>query len=129
LKKGAKPNYFHRPEDQKNALHVAAENGYNDIVTLLYEHGAVIDSIAASSKSTAVMLATQNDFPETVKILIDLGANLQIGEFLLSAEHYHCFTFIKYSQLMATATQHCTKLATLALLKLPDTFCKQMIVL
>lgn len=36
LSKGAKPNFFYRPEDNKNALHVAAENGYLIVILIKY---------------------------------------------------------------------------------------------
>ena len=32
LKAGAKPNYFYRPEEQKNSLHIAAEKGYLEVL-------------------------------------------------------------------------------------------------
>lgn len=43
---GGKPNFFHRPEDQKNALHVACENGNAEIVEILLKNGALYDAIA-----------------------------------------------------------------------------------
>ena len=39
LKKGAKPNYIHHPDEQKNSLHVVCENGYYDIAKLLLDNG------------------------------------------------------------------------------------------
>lgn len=43
LNEGGKPNYFYRPEDSKNSLHVAAENGYAEVCEMLLNHGAVVD--------------------------------------------------------------------------------------
>lgn len=40
---GGKPNYFFRPEDLKNSLHVAAENGYVEICEVLLSHGAAVN--------------------------------------------------------------------------------------
>ena len=79
LKKGAKPNYFHRPEDQKNAFHIAAENGNCDMLELLVEHGAVVDAVVATTKDTAFMLAAQQGHLEVMKLLQRLGANINAG--------------------------------------------------
>jgi ankyrin repeat protein len=76
LKKGAKPNFFHRPDDGKNALHVTAENGSIDILRLLLDHGAVVDALAAPHQSTALIYACQNDHIEVVKVLLAAGANV-----------------------------------------------------
>lgn len=43
LSDGGKPNYFYRPEDSRNSLHVAAENGYAEVCEMLLTHGAVVD--------------------------------------------------------------------------------------
>lgn len=76
LKKGAKPNYFYRPEDQKNALHIASEKGFIDIVEILLKSNAEVNSISSSDQTTALILACQNDKPELIKLLIKYGANI-----------------------------------------------------
>lgn len=76
LAKGAKPDYFHNPEDSKNALHVAAENGKKDIVESLLNAGAQINAIAASSKNTALILAASNEHEGVVKLLLSKGADV-----------------------------------------------------
>mmetsp|Transcript_13922 Transcript_13922/g.20821 ORF Transcript_13922/g.20821 Transcript_13922/m.20821 type:complete len:274 (+) Transcript_13922:102-923(+) len=75
IDKGAKPDFFYNPEDSKNALHVAAEEGYTDIVRELLKDGACVDCIVLGSKDTALHLATRNQHTEVVKILIDAGAS------------------------------------------------------
>lgn len=77
LNKGARPNFFFRPEDQKNALHVAAEHGHLEIVELLLDHGAVVNAIAATDKSTPLILAAHlpNNVP-VIEKLIHAGANV-----------------------------------------------------
>lgn len=76
LQKGAKPNFFYRQEDGKNSLHVAAENGFVDIVQVLLDNGAAIDSVASSSQGTAIIFASANDRLDIVKLLIKYGANV-----------------------------------------------------
>jgi ankyrin repeat protein len=76
LGKGGSPDYFHRPEDQKNSLHVAAENGHTDVVVALLEHGVQVDSIAITTKSTALIFASQNEEPMVTKLLLQAGAKV-----------------------------------------------------
>ncbi len=77
LNKGAKPNFFYRPEDQKNALHVAAENAHSEVVELLLSHGAVVNAIASTDKSTPLVLAAHHDNNVTViEKLLNAGATI-----------------------------------------------------
>jgi len=76
LAKGGKPNYFHRPEDQKNSLHVASEGGHGEIVQMLLSHDANVDCIVATSQATALILAAQNNNPKVIEILIAHKANV-----------------------------------------------------
>lgn len=80
LKRGAKPNFFFRPEDQKNALHVAAEHGFVDIVKLLLQHGAEVNSVATTDQSSVLTLAAHNDNPALIKILLEHGAAIDHGK-------------------------------------------------
>ena len=82
LTNGANPNFFHRPDDQKNALHVASENGHDSVVQCLLEHGAVANSIAATDQSNALNLATRNPrcSAQLVELLIDHGADPSHGK-------------------------------------------------
>ncbi len=82
LKRGAKPNFFFRPDDQKNALHVAAEHGFVDIVKLLLRHGAEVNSIATTDQSSALTLAAHNDDPNVIKVLLEAGASIDHGTYL-----------------------------------------------
>jgi ankyrin repeat protein len=79
LDAGAKPNFFFRPEEQKNSLHIAAEKGFSDIVEVLILHGAVVNSIAASDQTTALILAAQNRHLDAVERLISSGAHIEAG--------------------------------------------------
>eukprot|EP01035_Chromulina_nebulosa_P025176 gene25176-32845_t len=79
LKNGAKPNFFHRPEDNKNSLHVASEHGYDDIVELLIKHDAVVDGKVTSTYDTPLLLACRNNHITTVQLLIKHGANVNTG--------------------------------------------------
>lgn len=78
IKKGGKPNYFYRPEEQKNSLHVAAENGFLEVVQTLLNHGAVVDCRAGSNQATALILAATNTSVEVVKCLLDAGAHVEV---------------------------------------------------
>lgn len=79
LKQGAKPNFFFRPEDQKNALHVAAEHGFADVVGLLLRHGAEVNSISTADQCSALTLAAHNDDPTLIKMLLESGAHIDHG--------------------------------------------------
>lgn len=76
LKKGAKPNFFFRPEDNKNALHVASEKGYLEVVQLLLDNGAEVNSKTASDHYTALILAAQHENSAVTKLLISAGADI-----------------------------------------------------
>lgn len=76
LEQGAKPDYFYRPEDSKNSLHVAAEQGYLDIVKELIRGGAHVDCLVVSTKETAFLLAVKNSHLEVIKYLVQAGANI-----------------------------------------------------
>jgi ankyrin repeat protein len=76
LSKGAKPNFFFNPEDSKNALHVASEEGHTEVVEHLLENGAVPDCLVVSSKDTALTLACKNDRGPVATSLLKAGANM-----------------------------------------------------
>lgn len=76
LEKGAKPDFFHHPDDQKNALHVSAENGYLDIVEELLKHGANVNAVASTSQATPVIFAAQGGHIRVLQVLIDSGAHV-----------------------------------------------------
>jgi ankyrin repeat protein len=86
LDAGAKPNFFYRPEDQKNALHIAAEHGYTDVVDILIEHGAIVNSVAATDQSTPLILAAVHAHVDVIKKLLDKGAHVNHGK--------HCLVLI-----------------------------------
>jgi ankyrin repeat protein len=83
LKKGAKPNFFFRPEDNKSSLHVAAEKGFVDIVKFLLNNGAEVNSIAVTDKATALILAANNDNPDLIHLLLQHGAHINAGMFYM----------------------------------------------
>lgn len=101
LTNGANPNFFHRPDDQKNALHVASENGHDSVVQCLLEHGAVANSIAATDQSNALNLATRNPrcSAQLVELLIDHGADPSHGKpcrvtASVDGARFTCFLFV-----------------------------------
>lgn len=79
LAKGGKPNFFYRPEEQENSLHVSSKQGYLDIVTELLKHGAVVDSLAGASQATSLILAAQEGHIEVVNLLLAHHANVNAG--------------------------------------------------
>ncbi len=80
LSKGAKPNFFFHPQEQKNSLHIASEHGFTEIVDLLLTHGAVVNAVAASDKSTALILAARHARNlAVVDRLIKAGADINAG--------------------------------------------------
>jgi ankyrin repeat protein len=79
FQQGGKPNFFYHPEDQKNALHVAAEKGYADIVQLLLENGAVVNAITGKDHATPLILAARLDSPVVVETLARAGGNVNAG--------------------------------------------------
>ncbi|RYZ15473.1 MAG: ankyrin repeat domain-containing protein [Myxococcaceae bacterium] len=80
LRKGGKPNFFYRPEDQKNALHVASERGYLDVMQALLDAGAQVNALAAKDHSTPLILAATLADPAPVRLLLSRGASVHAGE-------------------------------------------------
>ena len=76
LARGGKVNYFHRPEDQKNSLHIAAEQGHKAVVELLLQADAVVDCIVPSTKDTALILSCQSGSVEIAQMLFAKGADV-----------------------------------------------------
>jgi ankyrin repeat protein len=76
LKKGGKPNFFFDPEDSKNSLHVAAEEGHVEVVRELLANGAVPDCLVVSSKDTALTLACRMERDTIATTLIEAGADV-----------------------------------------------------
>jgi len=76
LKKGGKPNFFYKPEEQKNSLHIAVENLFHDIVDILIENNAAIDSKVGTSQSTSIILAAEVNNIKSIEKLIQCGANI-----------------------------------------------------
>jgi len=74
-------NYVNAPDPQKQLtpLHMAAYNGHSEAIKLLLEHGATIDARDIEGK-TALLHACTGPFPETVKILLDAGADINATE-------------------------------------------------
>jgi serine/threonine-protein phosphatase 6 regulatory ankyrin repeat subunit B len=52
---------------------VAAQNGHVEVVRVLLEHGAKVNS-ARSNGGTALMVAAEKGHPETVRLLLEKGA-------------------------------------------------------
>jgi ankyrin repeat protein len=80
LQRGGKPNFFFKPEDQKNSLHVAAEHGHEEVVEELLQHGAVVNAVAAKDHSTPLILAAMHNNPIIVSSLVKAGANINAGK-------------------------------------------------
>lgn len=76
LANGAKPNFFFNPEDSKNSLHIASEEGHTDVVNELLANGAVADCLVVGSKDTALTLACRMERDAIAAILIKAGADV-----------------------------------------------------
>lgn len=62
------------------ALIRGAAKGYTDVVKLLLSHGATVDQAAASSGSTALMVAADRGHADGVmRLLINANANVNLG--------------------------------------------------
>ena len=79
LTEGGKPNYFHLPEEQKTALHIAAENGHVEIIQCLFDHGAVPNILVGSTKDSALLLAVQKNQYKCAELLISLGCDVNLS--------------------------------------------------
>lgn len=91
LKDGASPFFYHRPEDRKNALHAACENGHSKVVKILLTTEVPVDMIAITSKATALIFASQTDDPEITAMLVAAGANKDaVNSYGNSALHIAC---------------------------------------
>ncbi len=67
------------PEKRLTPLHMAAYNGNTEVVKLLLEHGATLDARDIEGK-TPLLHACTGPFVETVKLLIDKGADVNAIE-------------------------------------------------
>ena len=76
LKNGATPNYYHKPEEQKSAIHVAAENGHQNIVKELIAHGALLNTNVGTTFDSALTLAAHGNHLEVAKVLLGSGAHI-----------------------------------------------------
>ncbi|RSL52164.1 hypothetical protein CEP54_011048 [Fusarium duplospermum] len=74
LKQGADPNV--KDSDDFWALHTAAQNGQTDMVRMLAEAKADLNSLSGREKWTPIHECTK--YPEMVQLLIELGADLTI---------------------------------------------------
>ncbi len=79
ISRGGKVDFFFRPEDSKNSLHVAAENGYVRIVEELVNHGAHLNAVSVATKDTALILACGNRHTSIAKFLVDKGSEINAG--------------------------------------------------
>ena len=73
IKAGGKVNYYHRPEAQQCALHVAAEAGSLSVVEALLENGALVNILAATNKDMPLALAAAGGHDKIVEILLAKG--------------------------------------------------------
>ena len=61
------------------ALHTAAYNGHTSVVQYLLDHGVPVDQRDGEGKS-ALIHASSGPFPETVKVLLDAGADVNLAD-------------------------------------------------
>ena len=88
-----------------NPLHLAASLGYTDIVGILLQNRADIDSCSVATGDTALHLATSGDHIKTVQLLLHMGAsvNKQNNDgrtcLMIAARHGHldmCQVLLSY---------------------------------
>lgn len=75
LDRGAKANQVGYAN--RSPLHMAAYEGYNDMIELFISRGADINYIRGPYGFTVLHDAMQGDKPETIKLLINLGADTE----------------------------------------------------
>lgn len=74
------PNVQFNPDkDGFNALHFAALQGHNNLIDLLVKNGVNINATDAVGR-TPLYLAVIKQFPDTVRVLLEHGANVNIGD-------------------------------------------------
>lgn len=77
LERGAMPVWKKRsPADESETpLSAASENGELEIVKLLLQYQAPVDTIIDSIRCTALSMAVVRDHPDVVRVLLDAGAS------------------------------------------------------
>lgn len=77
LEKSIDLNYINLNGD--NALNIAIANNHEEMVRFLVKHGAIINN--PKTKISPLMLAIKFDHQNMTGVLIDLGANVEVGWF------------------------------------------------
>jgi serine/threonine-protein phosphatase 6 regulatory ankyrin repeat subunit C len=79
LRKGGKPNYVHMQEHQRNCLHIAVENGHIDVVKILLDNGAVINSSVGTTHDTGLIIAAHTNNIEILELLLQHKADVNLA--------------------------------------------------
>ena len=89
---------WHHADTKQSVLHLAAHNGFGEIVSLLINNGADVNAFTKEQKTplygfqgkrTPIHLATANKHGDVVSRLIQSGANVNAQDFLgRTALHY-----------------------------------------
>lgn len=69
--------------DNWTPLHIAANEGYNDIIILLLKEGANIEALTKFNRTPLLLAVLQNQY-ETVKLLIQKGAQVNAQDLELN---------------------------------------------
>ena len=72
------PKIFLFPQAGRSALQLASAGGHLDIVRLLLDGGAAVDHQDEVDRVTALHLAAQHGFSQTVSLLCNTRANVYI---------------------------------------------------
>ena len=89
---GADINFNENGEKGSNGLMLAAKKGKKDIIKFLHSKNERLINFQTEEGDSAVIFACENNDLETLKLLVELGADITVTDSLISDRPYSSYT-------------------------------------